>query len=87
MGYKLKTVAVTKEQEEKMEVVGIKMLMFDMGVTRKDKIRNAYKGVQSTLIGTTVNILSTRVACYIAFLEQIIHRSCFSMNYDDTIIL
>ena len=42
MGYKLKTVAVTKKQVEKMEVVEIKMLMFDMGVTRKDKIRNAY---------------------------------------------
>ena len=40
---------------------------------RKKFVENA-----STLIGTTVNIFSTRVACCIAILEQIIHRSCFS---------
>ena len=38
--YGLETVAVTKNQVEEMEVAEIKMLMFGMGVTRKDKIRN-----------------------------------------------
>ena len=32
--------AVTKKQVEKMEVVGMKMLRFGMGVTRKDQIKN-----------------------------------------------
>ena len=41
MVYGLETVAVTKEQIEKMEVAEMKMLRFAMGVT-KDKIRNEY---------------------------------------------
>ena len=40
MVYGLETVAVTKKQEEEMEVAEMKMLRFVMGVTRKDKIRN-----------------------------------------------
>ena len=42
MVYGLETVAVTKKQVEEMEVAEMKMLMFAMGVTRKDKIRNEY---------------------------------------------
>ena len=40
MVYGLEPVAVTKKQVEEMEVAEIKMLMFAMGVMRKDKIRN-----------------------------------------------
>ena len=40
--YGLETVAVTKKQVKKMEVVEIKMLRFAMGVTTKDKIRNEH---------------------------------------------
>ena len=47
MVYGLETVAVTKKQMEKMEVVEMKMLRFSMGVTRKDKIRNKY--IRSTV--------------------------------------
>ena len=42
MVYGLETVAVTKKQVEEMEVAEIKILRFDMGVTRKDKVRNEY---------------------------------------------
>ena len=42
MVYKLETVAVTKKQVEEMEVAEMKMLMFAMGLPRKDKIRNEY---------------------------------------------
>ena len=42
MVYGLETVAVTKKQVEDMEVAEMKMLMFAMGVTRKEKIRNEY---------------------------------------------
>ena len=42
MVYKLETVAITKKQVEEMEVAEMKMLMFAMGVTRKDKIRNEH---------------------------------------------
>ena len=42
MVYGLETVAVTKKQEEEMEVAEMRMLIFTMGVTRKDKIRNEY---------------------------------------------
>ena len=34
--------AVTKKQVKEMEVTGMKMLRFAMGVTRNDKIRNEY---------------------------------------------
>ena len=43
----LETVAVTKKQVEEMEVAEMKMLMFAMGVTRKDKIRNEH--IRSTV--------------------------------------
>ena len=42
MVYGLELVAVTKKQAEEMEVAGIKMLRFAIGVTKKDKIRNEY---------------------------------------------
>ena len=42
MVYELETVAITKKQVEEMEVAGMKMLRFTMGVTRKDKIRNEH---------------------------------------------
>ena len=42
MMYGLETVAVTKKQVQKMEVVEMKMLRFAMGVTRKYKIRNEF---------------------------------------------
>ena len=42
MVYGLETVAVTKKQVEEMEVAEMKMLMFAMEVTRKDKIRNEH---------------------------------------------
>ena len=42
MVYGLEMVAVTKKQAEEMEVAGIKMLRFAIGVTKKDKIRNEY---------------------------------------------
>ena len=45
--YELETVAVTKKQVKEMEVAEMKMLRFDMGVTRKDKIRNEY--IRSTV--------------------------------------
>ena len=41
------TVAVTKKQVKEMEVAEMKMLRFDMGVTRKNKIRNKY--IRSTV--------------------------------------
>ena len=47
MVYGLETVAVTKKQVEEMEVAGMKMLRFAMGVTRKDKIRNEH--IRSTV--------------------------------------
>ena len=47
MVYGLETVAITKKQVEKMEVAGMKMLSFAMGVTRKDKIRNEH--IRSTV--------------------------------------
>ena len=40
--YGLETVALTKRQEAEMEVAGLKMLRFSLGVTRMDKIRNEY---------------------------------------------
>ena len=42
MLYGLETVALTKRREAKMEVAELKMLRFSLGVTRMDKIRNAY---------------------------------------------
>ena len=42
MLYGLETVAVTKKQMEELEVAGMKMLRFAIGVRRKDKIRNKY---------------------------------------------
>ena len=42
MVYIRETVAVTKKQVKEMEVAGMKMLRFAMGMTRKDKIRNEY---------------------------------------------
>ena len=42
MLYGLETVAVTKKQVQEMEVAQIKMLIFAVGVTKKDKIRNEY---------------------------------------------
>ena len=42
MVYELKAVAITKKQVKEMEVAEMKMLIFPMGVTRKDKIRNKY---------------------------------------------
>ena len=47
MMYGLETVAVTKKQEEEMEVAEMKMLRFAVGVTRKDKIRNEH--IRSTV--------------------------------------
>ena len=38
--YSMKTVAMTKTQERKMEVAEMKMLRFSLGVTRLDKCRN-----------------------------------------------
>ena len=46
MVYEFKTVAVTKKQIKKMEVAEMTMLRFSMGVTRENKIRNKYSGVQ-----------------------------------------
>ena len=40
MLYGLETVALTKIQEAKKEVVVLKMLRFSLGVTRMDRIRN-----------------------------------------------
>ena len=42
MLYGLETVALTKRQEAEMEVAELKMLLFSLGVTRMDKIRNEY---------------------------------------------
>ena len=42
MVYGLEMVAVTKKQAEEMEVAGMKMLRFAIGVTKTDKIRNEY---------------------------------------------
>ena len=42
MLYGLETVALTKRQEAEVEVAELKMLRFSLGVTRMDKIRNAY---------------------------------------------
>ena len=42
MVYGLETVAVTNKQVEEMEIAEMKILMFPMGVTRNDKIRNKY---------------------------------------------
>ena len=42
MLYGLETVAQTKRQEAEMKVAELKMLRFSLGVTRMDKIRNAY---------------------------------------------
>ena len=47
MVYGLETMAVTKKQVEEMGVAEMKMLMFAMGVTRKDKIRNEH--IRSTV--------------------------------------
>ena len=40
--YGMETMAVTKRQVGKMEVAGLKMVRWALGVTRKDKIRNEY---------------------------------------------
>ena len=42
MVYGFEMVAVTKKQVQQIEVAKMKMLRFAIGVTRKDKIRNAY---------------------------------------------
>ena len=42
--YGFKTVAVTKEQAEEMEVAKMKMLRFAMRVMRRNKITNGYIG-------------------------------------------
>ena len=42
MMYGLETVALTKGQEAKLEVAEMRMLRFELGVTRKDRIRNKY---------------------------------------------
>ena len=42
MLYGLETVALTKRQEAVMDVAELKMLLFSLGVTRMDKIRNEY---------------------------------------------
>ena len=39
--YDLETVAVTKKQESELEVAEMKMLRFELGVTRMDRIRNS----------------------------------------------
>ena len=40
MLYGLETATMTKRQEVEMEVAGVKMLRFSLGVTRMYKIRN-----------------------------------------------
>ena len=47
MVYGLETVADKKKQFDEMEVTEMKMLRFDMGVTKKDKIRNEH--IRSTV--------------------------------------
>ena len=42
MLYGIKTVAVTERQVGKIEVAELKMVIWALGVTRKDKIRNEY---------------------------------------------
>ena len=42
MLYGLEPVALTRRQEAEMNVAELKMLRFSLGVTRLDKIRNAY---------------------------------------------
>ena len=42
MLYGLETVALTKKQEAELEVAGLKMSRFSLGVTRMDKIKNEY---------------------------------------------
>ena len=42
MLYGMQTVAVTERQVGKMEVAELKMVRWELGVTRKDKIRNEY---------------------------------------------
>ena len=42
MMYGLETMALTKRQETKLEVAEMRMLRFELGVTRKDRIRNKY---------------------------------------------
>ena len=42
MMYGLETVALTKRQEAELEVAEMKMLRFELGVTRMDKIRNSF---------------------------------------------
>ena len=42
MMYSLETVALTKKQEAELEVAEMRMLRFELGVTRKDRIRNKY---------------------------------------------
>ena len=42
MLFGLETVALTKRQEAEVEVAELKMLLFSLGVTRMDKIRNDY---------------------------------------------
>ena len=39
--YGLETVAMTKKQESELEVAEMKMLRFELGVTRMDRIRNS----------------------------------------------
>ena len=40
MLYGIETVVVTERQVGKMEVAGLKMMRWALGVTRKEKIRN-----------------------------------------------
>ena len=40
--YGLETVALTKKQEAELEVAEMKMLRFELGVTRMDRIRNSF---------------------------------------------
>ena len=42
MMYSLETMALTKRQEAKLEVAEMRMLRFELGVIRKDQIRNKY---------------------------------------------
>jgi len=40
--YGMETVAATDRQVKKLEVAGLKMVRWALGVTRKDKIRNEH---------------------------------------------
>ena len=62
MLYGIETVGLSKAQEKEIEVTEMRMLRFVMGVTRKDKIRNAFIRVSGRVAKLRVKLRIRRLS-------------------------